>query len=43
MNNLKDLFINKYYPKKIDDFEIDNDMKDSLKLLIEIDNLNILF
>ena len=39
----KTLFVNKYQPTHFDDFEIDNEMIDILKLLIKIDNLNILF
>ena len=39
MNNI---LINKYKPKSIDDFQLNNDIKVLLKTLIEIDNLNIL-
>ena len=39
----KTLFVNKYQPTHFDDFEIDNEMIHILKLLIKIDNLNILF
>lgn len=37
------LFVNKFQPIYFNDFEIDNHMIDVLKLLIKIDNLNILF
>jgi len=39
----KTLFVNKFQPIYFKDFEIDNDMIELLKLLIKIDNLNILF
>ena len=41
--SIEKLFINKYYPKNIDSFELDHDLKDILKLLLKIDTINILF
>jgi replication factor C subunit 2/4 len=37
------LFINKFQPMYFNDFEIDKEMTDILKTLIQMDNLNILF
>ena len=36
------LFCNKYYPKVIDDFYLDNKIKELLKVFIKMDNLNLL-
>ena len=39
----KDLFVNKYQPLYFTDFEIDNEIIELLKILLKMDNLNILF
>jgi DNA polymerase III delta prime subunit len=41
--SLKNLFIDKYKPRYLDDFVLTDDFKTTLKLLINVDKLNILF
>lgn len=43
MTEIQDLFINKYFPRIVDNFQLDKELKDTLKLLLKIDTLNILF
>jgi len=42
MENQNKLFIQKYQPIYLDDFNMDSDILDTLKILISINNLNIL-
>jgi DNA polymerase III delta prime subunit len=41
--SLKNLFIDKYKPRYLDDFALTDDFKTTIKLLINVDKLNILF
>jgi DNA polymerase III delta prime subunit len=41
--SLKNLFIDKYKPRYLDDFALTDDFKVTIKLLINVDKLNILF
>ena len=41
--SLKNLFIDKYKPRYLDDFALTDDFKITIKLLINVDKLNILF
>lgn len=43
LRNIDTTFISKYKPYFIDDFCIDDKLKSTLKTLLEIDNLNLLF
>ena len=43
LRNVETTFISKYKPYFIDDFCIDDKLKSTLKTLLEIDNLNLLF
>jgi DNA polymerase III delta prime subunit len=41
--SLKNLFIDKYKPQTLDEFSLTDDFKTTIKLLINVDKLNILF
>ena len=41
--SIKNLFIDKYKPQYLDDFALTDNFKTTIKLLINVDKLNILF